>query len=255
MSRLAVRHHVIRRLRFAAPCRPLRIAHLSDIHFRRWTRALRGVPGCLQEAAPDLVVITGDYGDQGSCPQQVGAAILELLGAHRPPLGCFGVLGNHDGAAIGEVLSSRVRILSNEHVLLHHDGQPIALAGIEGRSMSTWDLPAALRDIDEGTCTVLLSHYPHAVYSLPPGRVDVLLAGDTHGGQIRLPWIGPLSPGFSGLEWRYAYGLNRHRGVHLHVSSGLGSARLMPLRLGCPREVTFLDITHGVSDKSATDEE
>ena len=91
----------------------------------------------------------------------------------------------------------------------------------------------ALREIDDSEYRVLLSHNPEVVKRLGASRVDLVLSGHTHGGQVNLPWIGSL-----GYRGGFPAGLHLHGDTRLFVNRGLGCL-VLPFRIGAKAEITL----------------
>jgi len=227
----------------------LRVVLLTDFHLGpnlgaadldKWVRASNSV-------APDLVCVVGDIVDQAYRGDL--AELKEILPQLRAPLGVYAVAGNHDrtryrrfdtfGAALR---AARVTLLMNEAVALR-DG--LYLAGIDDFRVGRPDVSQALSGPAGGAdaTTIFLSHNPDVIPELPVGSgIDLLLAGHTHGGQIRLPGIGPLVTS-SAYGARYASGWVPAP-MPAFVSRGLGVTTL-PFRFACPAEVVVLDLVPG----------
>ncbi|MCH8881498.1 MAG: metallophosphoesterase [Planctomycetes bacterium] len=243
MSRVKVNTVQVRASRLPAEFEGLRIAQLSDLHLRRWNGVLDETRRRLLELDPELVVITGDIGDAHAEAQRSADLAARLLEGVHPSLGCFGVLGNHDDPQLAEQLSGHVRMMSNEHVNLTKAGGSMMIAGVDGRTPTSGDIPSALLGIKLNSFIILLAHHPPLVYRLPPNRVGLMLAGHTHAGQIRLPGIGPLWPNFEGIPRKYCRGLHEVNGTCLHVSAGVGCSWAVPFRIGCPPEIALITLT------------
>ncbi len=243
MSRVRVNTVEVRPSRLPAEFEGLHIAQLSDLHLRRWNGVLDETRQRLLELDAELVVITGDIGDAHVEAQRSADLAARLLEGVHPSLGCFGVLGNHDDPQLAEQLAGHVRIMSNEHAKLTKAGDSVMIAGVDGRTLTSGDIPSALLGIKPGSFTILLAHRPPVVYRLPPNCVDLMLAGDTHAGQIRLPVIGPLCPTFEGIPRKYCRGLHEVNGTSLHVSAGVGCCWAVPFRIGCPPEIALITLT------------
>ena len=243
MSRVRVNTVEVRPSRLPAEFEGLRIAQLSDLHLRRWNGVLDETRRRLLELDPELVVITGDIGDFHAEAQRSADLAARLLEGVHPSLGCFGVLGNHDDAQLAEQLSGQVRMMSNEHVKLTKAGDSMMIAGVDGRTPTSGDIPSALLGIKPGCFTILLAHHPPMVYRLPPNRVGLMLAGHTHAGQIHLPVIGPLWPTFEDIPRKYCHGLHEVNGTCLYVSAGVGCSWAVPFRIGCPPEIALITLT------------
>jgi len=124
--------------------------------------------------------------------------------------------------------------------------QRFYIAGVDDYTTGHADLDAAMRATQlalgtlPGTATVLLSHNPDIVLDLGAWRPSLILAGHTHGGQIRLPGVGAVVT-HSALPRRHAMGLTRYHDVPLFVTRGIGYSGV-DLRLGCAPEVALLTL-------------
>lgn len=221
----------------------LRIAHISDFHFRRWNRTVEAARDALLVTDYDFLVFTGDIGNMirfWRRSARLAKRFFEPL-VDRAPM--YAVLGNHDNPAMPQEGDLPLRFLRNESIELTHDGVVFELAGVEQTEYRReGDLDAALRRPPSKTFTILLAHYPSTVFRLPPDRVDLLLCGHTHGGQIRLPRFGCLWPN-DRIPRQLARGLHRVGNTFLHVTPGLGVSPPIPLRLHCPPEVSILTVS------------
>jgi len=245
---------------FAAFTRPIRIAALADIHAcEPWmpVKRIDAIVAATNALEPDLIVLLGDYvcaihgWQRGVIPMREWAGAFSRL---RAPLGVHAVLGNHDWRAGGEearaaLEASGVTVLENDARRLHRDGaEPFWLAGLGdqraeelggGRYRGRDDLPCTLAAIGDDCPVVLLAHEPDIFPAVPP-RVGLTLSGHTHGGQVRVPLVGPLV--VPSCYWRrYAYGHIVEGGRHLVVSGGLGYSGL-PIRIGMPPEIVLVEI-------------
>ncbi|MDA7979826.1 MAG: metallophosphoesterase [Pirellulales bacterium] len=227
----------------------LRIAHLSDLHFTGRIRKeyFERVIAFTQQSRPDLIVIAGDLIDRNACIDW----IPEVLGKLSAPLGVFAVLGNHDlrvevPRLRRAIVEAGIELISDRWVSLKHSGAPLILAGNE----LPWFSPAANMDdapqeIDGfRPLRILLSHSPDQLAWAKRRGFDLMVAGHTHGGQIRLPIWGPLvSPSRHGTK--YASGTFFESPTLLHVSRGISGK--LPLRWNCPPELPILILETGRS--------
>ena len=223
----------------------LKIAHLSDLHMGRITPVsfIRKAADLTNSLQPDLVVMTGDYVDDTDIPVEVCSEALAGLDA---PLGVFAILGNHDHwvqpDAIADALGDAgVRVLRNESVPVGSGEGRLWIAGLEDTAGHREDFGATLNGRMEGEPVVLLSHSPDVLPRAHDLDIDLVLAGHTHGGQIRLPIIGaPHAP--SRVTQKYVIGSRRLGHTRIHVSRGVGMT-LMPVRFGCPPEIGLYTLT------------
>lgn len=101
-------------------------------------------------------------------------------------------------------------------------------------------IPMLIRDVPDSCYSILLAHSPDYVKYAEANHVDLVLSGHTHGGQIRLPFIGPLVVRIA-LGRKYAQGLHRFGSTNLYVTRGIGTA-LVPMRFLCPPEITLIKL-------------
>ena len=207
---------------------------------------------------PDLIVLLGDY-VSGIRPKQWTNLSLttwtEALSGLKAPLGTYAVLGNHDcrfGAkgVTRHLEAAGIAVLHNRARLLRtQTGARIWLAGLGdqravslggGRFQGEDDLAGTMQQVrGETDPLILLAHEPD-IFPEIPARVDLLLSGHTHGGQVRIPVLGaPHVPSRHGRQ--YVYGHFVEDGRQMIVSGGLGCARL-PIRFGMPPEIAIIEV-------------
>ncbi|MGB3136495.1 MAG: metallophosphoesterase [Nodosilinea sp.] len=247
-----------------------RIVQLSDFHFdgqRLSLGLLRQVVDRVNDLAPDLVALTGDYVTSDPAPIFTLAAHLSQL---KSRCGTVAVLGNHDNVTLGgrrTVLRSLQQVgictLWNDVAYpLGHDLPVVGLADFWSRDF----YPQLLDTLAPAQPRLVLSHNPDSAEFLAPWRVDLQLSGHTHGGQIVLPGIGPVPALTQSLRlsvlarlpfdiplpylrrrclkvvrhWEWVSGLHHVGQNQLYVNRGLGS--YAPGRLGCPPEITVVEL-------------
>jgi predicted MPP superfamily phosphohydrolase len=246
----------VRRYELAPPGWPreldgLEVALLADIHVGSPYRGLDKLREIVREtnaAAPDLVVFADDYvidsvlGGTFVAPEEL-APILGELGA---PLGVYAVLGNHDwwldGDRVEEALvAAGIRVLRDEAVGL----SGVWLVGLGDWEEAPPDVRKALSAVDDTSPVLVFTHNPD-VFPTVPARVSLTLAGHTHGGQVRFPWLGtPIVPSRYGQ--RYAHGHIVEDDRHLFVTSGLGTS-IIPVRFAVPPEIALLRLSADVAN-------
>lgn len=236
----------------------LKVAQISDIHLDEFTEPffLRDAIRRTNQLEPDLVFLTGDFVTnplaQGFGMQKfaVGAA-WQCAGIFREGLKCpqvYAVLGNHDILVSAPEVSAALRdngiiLLRNSYIPIERGRSRFWLAGLDdavvGNPVPDLAVPAAIRNLP-GEPVILLCHAPdfaRDLSALPAGQaVSLVLSGHTHGGQIRLPFIGALTlPPGGKLFVEGEYRLGR---MQLYVNRGLGTVGL-PFRFDCPPEITL----------------
>ncbi|MCO6457973.1 MAG: metallophosphoesterase [Pirellulaceae bacterium] len=222
----------------------LRIAHLSDLHYAGHVGLpyFEYVMDRVNELQPELIVVTGDVVDRTACLDW----IAPTLGRLRASQGKYFVLGNHD-LRVADV--DRLRGALVEAGWVDMGGRCVEVPVRDVRLLLAgnerpWfqrlpEVPAAGSESGR-PLRLLLAHTPDQFPWARRHDFDLMLAGHTHGGQIRLPVIGPLvAPSRFGV--RYASGVFYERPTLLHVSRGVSG--LQPIRWNCPPEVALLELT------------
>lgn len=247
---------------------PLRILHVSDLHlapgqeFRsRFVRSLAGL-------RPDLVVNTGDNFGGDTLP-----LVLEAFDPLLDVPGVF-VFGSNDvwgptrknparyltrrttygehrakdselpTGALREAFESRGwTFLDNRRAVLTAAGSRIAFAGLGDAHMDADRITDAHPAFDDADVRIGVTHAPYSrtLEALDRAGAQLVLAGHTHGGQIRVPfWGAPVTN--CDLDRTRARGVFPYRRMRVHVSAGLGYSPYSPVRFACPPEVTLLTL-------------
>lgn len=221
-----------------------RILHISDFHFpRRFPDFAEALGKLLEGLEVDLCALTGDFrygyfGPADHVANHLRTALQGVKSAH----GAYAILGNHDRFITGQLLEeSGFPLLYNEGILLTQNECPFWLCGIdEPHFYKCDDLEAALRGRPENTFTILLAHSPERIRQASPKGVSLYLAGHTHGGQIRLPWIGALISN-ARCARSQIWGPWRHNNMAGHTTAGIGATDV-PVRYNCPPEAALLTL-------------
>jgi predicted MPP superfamily phosphohydrolase len=248
-NRLVVRQQTIQIANWPQELNGLRIAVLADLHAGAPfidDKKLRLIVKRTNELHPDLIVILGDYmTGNGSVRRQmqpeVFAPILKDLSA---PLGVYSVLGNHDwwfnGKHVRQDLEQNgIKVLEDEAVQLNARGTSLWLVGLADLWTRPQHIEETVSKVPEGAPVIALTHNPD-IFPRVPQRVPLLLAGHTHGGQVRFPLIGSVVHS-SRLGERYEVGHVFENNHHLFVTTGIGTS-IMPARFGVPPEIVLLTV-------------
>lgn len=219
-----------------------RIAFLTDTHVASFMRRglYREVVAQAMRFEPDLVLLGGDFVTWERHIPLMAEVLLTGLEARD---GVYAVLGNHDywanaDGVIAAMTARGVRFVINRSVTLRRGEKAISLVGIDEIYRGNPDLDEAFGGADPRVPCLGLSHHPDVIDLLGGRRVDLLLCGHTHGGQIRVPFFGSIVVP-SRHEARYASGFHREERVLMYVSRGIGA--IPPLRILCRPEVaTFV---------------
>lgn len=224
----------------------LRIAHLSDVHLtgQLSTSFYRLAIDWLSDQSPDLIVVSGDIVDYETALHQIRPVFDGLCA----PLGTYFILGNHDKRlpvptdvcdefhAMGWTdLGISNAIASKGNISIHLMGNELPWFQ---RHPTKSDAESVIESI-ENSWPLGVSHSPDQFAWGIANRCKLLLCGHTHGGQIRLPMIGPIiAP--SRYGGRYASGVFSKGETLMHVSRGISGVH--PYRWGCMPEASILEL-------------
>ncbi len=243
--------------------RPLTVLHLSDLHFVRDDRRKAEFLASLPSA--DVSVVTGDFLGEPEAVERT----LEALRPVRGRLASWFVLGSNDYYVprplnpfryfvapanrkrrraprgrhrdLVELLEADGwRSLTNVRTQVDLDGLPIELLGLDDAHIRRQDLRLVPREAPERFGFAVM-HSPDSIPEAVACGYALVVAGHTHGGQVRLPLVGPLVTN-SHLPRRLVSGLLRMGGSVVHVSPGLGTSKFAPFRFLCPPEATLLEL-------------
>jgi len=211
-----------------------RLVHFSDLHHKGDRAYLDAVVNRINALQPDVICFTGDLVEGREFLDDTLAALSRL---QRP---LFGVPGNHDYWSEISFATVRAAFARSGGAWLLDENQVVAggrvnLIGKAGHSVTS-PLPPAL----PGTRNILLLHYPAWANQLRGRTFDLLLAGHSHGGQVRIPFHGPLFLPF--LVDKYDLGMFTTPAGPLYVNAGIGYLSRLHIRFNCRPEITVFEV-------------
>lgn len=239
----------------------MRISHLSDFHLGSRGMTTDHLHRARQEALafnPDLIALTGDYYESGTEVPSEG--LFRDWPAGIPVLA---VMGNHDrrgkdslGRTIRELQSGGATVLNNEAVQINLRGRQAWICGVDDAHTFNMDVGKSLADVPDGEPALLmLSHSPAAILEVEPGDVSLMIAGHTHGGQVRLvpsgaiPFVQQIRKARGlvqrpdGPVYRRWHWIN---GTILLISDGLGVSTL-PIRFRTRPHLLLIELHRAAS--------
>ena len=238
----------------------LRIAFLSDIHrspFFSQAR-VRSVVEQVNSLRPDLIVLGGDY---VYLYTDYAASCFAELKNLEAPLGCYGVLGNHDygkytdghhgpAEVIQAMAEAGITLLRDEAVWVERQGARIRLGGVSDYGVDRPSLARILESTAPHDFVILVSHQPDYAEELPQGAVDLVLSGHTHGGQITFFGLwAPYVPSQYGQKFRT--GLVKTDKTTVIVSNGIGTSTVPPIRLFARPQIVIVTLKSSPSSLRA----
>ena len=257
---------VTHRLKVESELPEIKILHISDLHLKgRDAKLARFVTELRSLEDIDLILATGDFIEDNSGIAPLIRSFSEL----KARLGCFYVLGSHDyyqsqftswgkyftgnktsvtakRAATTELESGLMaygwQSLSNSSVDIDAKWGRLRLTGLDDPYLNRHDPSVIQLDGDE-TMAIGLVHSPEVVSEWFLAGFDLVVAGHTHGGQVRVPFYGALVTN-SSLPTALAGGPHRIGNGWLHVSPGLGTGKFSPIRFNCLPQATLLELVH-----------
>lgn len=216
----------------------MRVVHLSDFHSEGQTHIEPLVVSKVEHLKPDLILFTGDaINEANGLP--VFHTAMKALAKIAPT---YSVRGNWETwwfADLDLIDNTGVRALDGRTESVEIRGQKLWLVGVGVDHENA--LEPALAQVPKGSFTVLLHHFPALAPTAAALGVDVMLAGDTHGGQARLPLLGEVVRVVRRGTWRPS-GLQHEGPLWLYVNRGLGNEGRIPrFRFACRPEIGVLE--------------
>ncbi len=216
---------------------PLKIADLSDLHTRGLGRPERKVLAILAKENPDVILITGDtladpFGNYAVC--------LKVYKQFHAPLGVWFINGNwEDLRPVRHARQYYREAGINWLVNQNHELRPdVWLIGLDDAAVGRPNLSVAMQGVPENVYRIAMFHAP-IFFNVIAGNVDLVLAGHTHGGQVRIPFVKPFwLPEGSGP---YLEGWYEEKNSRMYVNRGVGMSNI-PVRFLCRPEVAFITV-------------
>lgn len=219
-----------------------KIIQFSDTHigFHYTIEQLNKLVHKINDLEPNLILFTGDLVDKPQTFDQANE-LIRTLDSLQATHGKYWVYGNHDHGGYGtEIIrdimdQANFRLLKNTHAFIEKNKEHIVISGVDDIMLGKPDLTKTLKHVNADLFTILLAHEPDFATVAAQFPVDVQLSGHSHGGQIRLPFIGHLyTPAYAKKYIHGRYLLNNK--LELYVNKGIGTTRL-PLRFFCKPEI------------------
>ncbi|OQR56615.1 metallophosphoesterase [Bacillus sp. CDB3] len=231
-----------------------KILQLSDLHNKMFGDNQDVLIKKVKSIQPDIITITGDLIDSKSYDAEVSLQVVRELVKEYP---VYFVTGNHEkwsgqyNSLETELKKHHVTVLRNEHINIQKDGQEIYLLGIDDPEFTSGnhnegsivknEIAKAKNEVNPDGYKVLLSHRPEFLNVYTEEKIDLVLSGHAHGGQVRLPFIGGLVAPNQGILPKYTAGLYEKQSTSMIVSRGLGNSTI-PQRIFNRPEIVVVQL-------------
>jgi predicted MPP superfamily phosphohydrolase len=235
---LAVERNDVKTRRLPRAFDGFAVLHLSDLHIDLNPQLAGVLQRRIEKLTYDVCVLTGDYRGQTHGPFDKTLRLMAQV-TSSIQTDTYGILGNHDVLEMTPPLEEMgIRMLLNESVALHRNGERIFLCGVDDPHYFQLDnLEKSMAGIPADAFTVLLSHSPELYRRAAHANIDLMLCGHTHGGQICLPGGRPVIKN-ARCPIRLSRGSWHWRDLQGYTSRGAG-ASLLDVRFNCRPEVTL----------------
>lgn len=222
------------------------IVQISDLHnacFGKNNKKLINDIECLE---PDIIVITGDIIDSNHTDISIAIDFVSEMARKYP---VYYVTGNHEywldevqrKKLFAGIRDAGAVILNNEKISIDTDNDSITLIGLDDNSLNDATLSSIIEKCDKNKLTVVLAHEPQYIDKYCDAGADLVLTGHAHGGQVILPFIGPLIAPDQGFFPEYTAGQFKRKSTTMYVSRGLGNS-VIPVRLFNYPEIVCIKI-------------
>ena len=224
----------VRRVRLGEAGLGLRLVHFSDLHHKGNREYLQAVVDQVNALEPDFACFTGDLMESPRFLPET----LEILSGIKVPL--YGVPGNHDYWTKISFTPVSDCFNATGGAWLVHEHRRIADGKINVIGAGGLYFYPGLPPSDPAALNILLMHYPAWIKKLKPRQFDLILAGHSHGGQVRIPFYGPVIVP-SSVEG-YDLGLYNTPAGPLYVNPGIGYLGKFNFRFNCRPEITVFEV-------------
>lgn len=233
------------------------IALVSDIHssYNMLKEEMEEYARIVNSLACDMILVTGDF--VNSMTEEV-YPFAEAFSVLKAPYGVYGVMGNHDFFArdpelvAKEVDACGIKLLRNDKVIVSKDGGSFYLLGVDdvGNPMRAAEkFTVALGSAPLNIPKLLMVHRPYYLRQAAEKKIDLVLSGHTHGGQVVLANFGNVVIAPASLASKYVWGKYTMGETQMYVNRGIGTVGL-PIRINCPPEITRITLVPQ-ADKTA----
>jgi predicted MPP superfamily phosphohydrolase len=219
-----------------------RVIQLSDLHNQKFFNDNKDLYEKIKNSQPDFIVITGDFIDKNTKDYTYAYSVIdELLKINK---NIYFVAGDHEQKNTRSILDGLkdrgVVVLDKTSVDFAKGNESVRIYGLDYFNDKA-DINF-VENIPQNSFSILLLHNPDLAIRNDKVKADLILSGDTHGGQVRLPFIGAVSVPGQFIPPKYSKGLyDLKNGSQLYIDSGLGNT-LFPIRFLNQSQISLIEI-------------
>ncbi|MBQ6841458.1 MAG: metallophosphoesterase [Bacilli bacterium] len=229
-----------------------KIAHISDFHNTKSNKLKKNILKSLLKNRPDILAITGDFIDSRRTNMNISLEFIKQV----KDIPIYYVAGNHESRIKDypkfkkELTKLGITVLENEKVTLKNRKETIELIGLQDPSFETGELNSEqmkkivdnyLKSLVSKSFNVVLLHRPELMEVLVKNNIDVAFHGHAHGGQIIIPFIGPIIAPNQGFFPKFTSGVHEQNKTSVVISRGIGNS-LCPIRINNHPELIYVTL-------------
>lgn len=254
-NRITVTEYTIKDAEIPENFSGYRILQISDLHNAEFGEDNEILLNQISRLHPDMIVITGDLIDSYHTNVDISLAFIREAVKIAPT---YYVFGNHEVripesyTLLKDGMEKAGVVVLDQPVTLEKDSQTITLLGVADPSAMSSDsryytqiVGSMLKDVmpEETVYSILLCHRPEVFDAFVENGIDLAFTGHTHGGQVRIPFLGAIFSPDQGLFPKYDSGLFTEKDTTMIISRGLGNSSF-PFRVDCPPEIVVATLMH-----------
>lgn len=254
-NRITVTEYTIKDAEIPENFSGYRILQISDLHNAEFGEDNEILLNQISRLHPDMIVITGDLIDSYHTNVDISLAFIREAVKIAPT---YYVFGNHEVripesyTLLKDGMEKAGVVVLDQPVTLEKDSQTISLLGVADPSAMSSDsryytqiVGSMLKDVmpEETVYSILLCHRPEVFDAFVENGIDLAFTGHTHGGQVRIPFLGAIFSPDQGLFPKYDSGLFTEKDTTMIISRGLGNSSF-PFRVDCPPEIVVATLMH-----------
>lgn len=254
-NRITVTEYTIKDAEIPENFSGYRILQISDLHNAEFGEDNEILLNQISRLHPDMIVITGDLIDSYHTNVDISLAFIRQAVKIAPT---YYVFGNHEVripesyTLLKDGMEKAGVVVLDQPVTLEKDSQTITLLGVADPSAMSSDSRFYTQIVgsilnakmpEETVYSILLCHRPEVFDAFIENGIDLAFTGHTHGGQVRIPFIGAIFSPDQGLFPKYDSGLFTEKDTTMIISRGLGNSSF-PFRVDCPPEIVVATLMH-----------